>query len=922
MVQAQTPRIQGEGEATGAAFSTGTDAIGGGTKLPFGQSAMQADVNRFNSHYNHGGQQSSDFLGTITSLLGGTGKAKARAKTLPGLPQAKGPLTTSGIVKEVTDEVSEVIDSEEFIVGSPTTAADATIGLVQNLLYRSTEEKRHGAHEEGLMAIQGETKQVALSETGETFDDETQTEEQGTFQEVSFFPGAQIRSKKTHHSHRETRKTREGVVQAHQMRDNPTQTAGTVQETEGFDLAASILISGRQTVNRPLGETVEVLPEVAEADAEPIIQEENFETQLPEMGLEIAFVEDGDVQPFSIMPGVPLLAREARKRPVSGGLKSTQVGRQRIASENGRKPSQEVKSEKVNNITTPRDENVERTQEIRPLRTEHSVAEAKTVNIPREGRNVSGDKVVHSQMGSEPENKKLTVSEKIEAQFKASQAGQQEVEEVRRETPQETILANLNPRQQPVNFAHRRGRALFSNRNALKNPDKTDQVVETEKTDQTKAEKTIISQEEKQPIVAEKPVETPVVKENRGQVKTLEQKSVDTVEKIHRETTPEVKEAESGGIFQRLFSPFRPHREGAAIDQSNRMISRETKRAQEQMTTEARKEAADVLESKEAIVDEKAQVNKAPVRFPRIKQGKTAIRLSEKSRLASDNLETTPVVTEKASTVTSDEVLVDKDTKQPTVVNPFSARTSEIRRVLANRGKMSTEREKNADRTEEKQVQTAGDSYLKATMTDSHDATATTQGGLLADNELAQRIRDAVRRIDRRDASSDKRMHHLLGTEEILTKDAFPMVAMNTLPQPNLRSIRSTESLASNRLAAMELGRELVSQIRISQALLNDKQEVRINLKNEVLAGSEVVIGMDGKTLTVAFNAANGRVAELLLHEQQGLRQQLLDNLNLEKVSISVRDGSRERDLSEGHDEREERQRREREAEENKEEKN
>ncbi|MDR3317115.1 MAG: hypothetical protein LBS68_03570 [Puniceicoccales bacterium] len=91
----------------------------------------------------------------------------------------------------------------------------------------------------------------------------------------------------------------------------------------------------------------------------------------------------------------------------------------------------------------------------------------------------------------------------------------------------------------------------------------------------------------------------------------------------------------------------------------------------------------------------------------------------------------------------------------------------------------------------------------------------------------------------------------------------------------------------------VQLATKMVNQILINDAAINKKAEIHINLKDSVLAGSQVQISRDGGTLKVAFLTPNGQMADLIQQNQGTLRNTLMNRLQLDEVDIQTQEQGR-----------------------------
>ncbi|MDR0351197.1 MAG: hypothetical protein LBH49_00925, partial [Puniceicoccales bacterium] len=116
-----------------------------------------------------------------------------------------------------------------------------------------------------------------------------------------------------------------------------------------------------------------------------------------------------------------------------------------------------------------------------------------------------------------------------------------------------------------------------------------------------------------------------------------------------------------------------------------------------------------------------------------------------------------------------------------------------------------------------------------------------------------------------------------------------------------LSSMQSiSEASASSKFAAetiVKISSEIANRILISNAALDAKQEVRVQLKNDILPGTEIFIAKDGPKLNVQFNVAVSESAFFLMGRQGELRQHLIDNLKeITFVEINIKDDSQPND--------------------------
>ena len=96
----------------------------------------------------------------------------------------------------------------------------------------------------------------------------------------------------------------------------------------------------------------------------------------------------------------------------------------------------------------------------------------------------------------------------------------------------------------------------------------------------------------------------------------------------------------------------------------------------------------------------------------------------------------------------------------------------------------------------------------------------------------------------------------------------------------------------------VEAAHAVVDTMMVSPGLMRGEGEVRVVLKPEVLAGTELRISASGGTLSVEFMPKAGPIAEFLTANQPQLVQRLAEKIHNFQIAVSVntrRDGRKER---------------------------
>ncbi|MDR0340297.1 MAG: hypothetical protein LBH53_01915 [Puniceicoccales bacterium] len=132
-----------------------------------------------------------------------------------------------------------------------------------------------------------------------------------------------------------------------------------------------------------------------------------------------------------------------------------------------------------------------------------------------------------------------------------------------------------------------------------------------------------------------------------------------------------------------------------------------------------------------------------------------------------------------------------------------------------------------------------------------------------------------------------------LSMENLLPEAAFVLPIQLPVPKVENSSPPSVKSLD-------EVIHRLVSQILVHETTLSQGKEVRLDLKDPLLGGSQVQILRDGDSLRVIFLTKNSQQADLISQQQGLLRSALVERMTLNNVEIRSRVRGGENNLSGG----------------------
>ena len=119
-----------------------------------------------------------------------------------------------------------------------------------------------------------------------------------------------------------------------------------------------------------------------------------------------------------------------------------------------------------------------------------------------------------------------------------------------------------------------------------------------------------------------------------------------------------------------------------------------------------------------------------------------------------------------------------------------------------------------------------------------------------------------------------------------LTQDA----ALQTPAVGDGLSVSAVDVAASTRSQMLSAAvEELCEAIQVSPGVQPGQGEVRIQLKADVLAGTEVFLEAKGTTLSVAFNPATADVAEVLARNITQLEQHLAERVHNYQIATKVK---------------------------------
>ena len=114
-----------------------------------------------------------------------------------------------------------------------------------------------------------------------------------------------------------------------------------------------------------------------------------------------------------------------------------------------------------------------------------------------------------------------------------------------------------------------------------------------------------------------------------------------------------------------------------------------------------------------------------------------------------------------------------------------------------------------------------------------------------------------------------------------------PAVQQTVGDTMKVSSVESAESIRSAFLSsAVE---ELCEAIQVAPGVQPGQGEVRIQLKADVLSGTEVFLEAKGTTITVAFNPATADVAEILARNITQFQQHLAGRIHSYQIAAKVK---------------------------------
>lgn len=120
-----------------------------------------------------------------------------------------------------------------------------------------------------------------------------------------------------------------------------------------------------------------------------------------------------------------------------------------------------------------------------------------------------------------------------------------------------------------------------------------------------------------------------------------------------------------------------------------------------------------------------------------------------------------------------------------------------------------------------------------------------------------------------------------------LSSEPQPMV-LNAATQANeVNTIKAMQNMqaATDVDAIMK---QVAKQIQVSAADAVNGAEVRITLKDNILAGTEIRIQRHGGELTVMMNTTSAESGQLLVQNQAALQKLLAERFNQEQVQVNV----------------------------------
>ncbi|MDR0678819.1 MAG: hypothetical protein LBF24_01025 [Puniceicoccales bacterium] len=148
-------------------------------------------------------------------------------------------------------------------------------------------------------------------------------------------------------------------------------------------------------------------------------------------------------------------------------------------------------------------------------------------------------------------------------------------------------------------------------------------------------------------------------------------------------------------------------------------------------------------------------------------------------------------------------------------------------------------------------------------------------------------------------AAADKRkLSDGLAEDGLLAENLLPAAAFVAPIQLPLGAVEGVAVAPERSLE--EVIRRLVSQILVHEAAIGQGKEVRLDLKDPLLGGSQVQILRDGGILRVVFLTKNSQQADLISQQQSLLRNALVERMKLNDVEIRSRVRGGEDGLSGG----------------------
>lgn len=113
--------------------------------------------------------------------------------------------------------------------------------------------------------------------------------------------------------------------------------------------------------------------------------------------------------------------------------------------------------------------------------------------------------------------------------------------------------------------------------------------------------------------------------------------------------------------------------------------------------------------------------------------------------------------------------------------------------------------------------------------------------------------------------------------------------AFGILAQQHIGQSLKIESAALDSKAVVnKIANEVIEKIIVSNSVLEAKQEVRINFKNDVLPGTEALISKDGNSIKVTFVTNVESSQKLILQNRDDLKYALNEKINNADVVVDV----------------------------------